>query len=142
MSEAPNTRKNRQMVMDAICHVYEISEDRLCTRTRVREVVSARQMYYKVAREYLGMTYTAIAASLRNEHKPYDHTTVMHSIRLLNDLISIGDKEVILNHSSVMDYIKDHGDIVKTIEIKLGADQAARIMNYLNSEGLVFKVRQ
>lgn len=142
MSELPNTQRNRQLVMDAICHVFEISEDMLCSRRRIRAITSARQMYYKVTREYLGMTYTAIGASLRNEHRPYDHTTVMHSVSLVNGLISVNDAEIIHQYEQVMSYIRQRANVVSTIEVKVGINQVSKLMAFLNREEITFTVKE
>jgi chromosomal replication initiation ATPase DnaA len=122
MSELANTQRNRELVMDAICHVYEITEEQLCSRRRLREITSARQMYYKVAREHLGMTYTSIGSSLRNEHRPYDHTTVMHSVALVNGLISVKDADIIHQYE------------------KVGADQLHKLLSFLQREDITFTI--
>lgn len=140
MSQLANTQRNRQLVIDAICHVFEITEEQLCSRRRIREITSARQMYYKVAREYLGMTYTSIGASLRNAHRPYDHTTVMHSVSLVNGLISINDEEIIHQYEQVMSYIRQRASVVSTILVKVGADQLSKILTFLQREEVTFTV--
>lgn len=140
MSELANTQRNRQLVMDAICHVFEITEEQLCSRRRLREITSARQMYYKVAREHLGMTFTSIGSSLRNEHRPYDHTTVMHSVALVNGLISVNDAEIIHQYEQVMSYIRQRASVVSTILVKVGADQLPRLLGFLQKEDMTFTV--
>ena len=140
MSELANTQRNRQLVIDAICHVFEITEEQLCSRRRIREITSARQMYYKVAREHLGMTYTSIGASLRNEHRPYDHTTVMHSVSLVNGLMSINDAEIIHQYDQVMSYIRQRASVVSTILVKVGADQLSKMLTFLQREDVTFTV--
>lgn len=140
MSELANTQRNRQLVMDAICHVFEITEEQLCSRRRLRGITSARQMYYKVVREHLGMTYTSIGSSLRNEHRPYDHTTVMHSVALVNGLISVKDAEIIHQYEQVMSYIRQRASVVSTILVKVGADQLPRLLGFLQKEEMTFTV--
>lgn len=140
MSQLANTQRNRQLVIDAICHVFEITEEQLCSRRRIREITSARQMYYKVAREHLGMTYTSIGASLHNKHRPYDHTTVMHSVSLVNGLISINDAEIIHQYEQVMSYIRQRASVVSTILVKVGADQLSKILAFLQREEVTFTV--
>ncbi len=140
MSEAANTQRNRQLVIDAICHVYEISQEKLSSRRRLREITSARQMFYKVAREYLGMTLNAIAGSLWADNYKHDHTTVMHSVRLVNDLISIGDPEVIHQYEQVMSYIRQRANVVSTIQVRVGIDQMSKVMAYLQREEIPFTV--
>lgn len=140
MSELANTQRNRQLVMDAICHVYEITEEQLCSRRRLREITSARQMYYKVAREHLGMTYTSIGSSLRNEHRPYDHTTVMHSVALVNGLISVKDADIIHQYEQVMSYIRQRASVVSTIMVKVGADQLHKLLTLLQREEITFTI--
>lgn len=142
MSELANTQRNRQLVIEAVCHVFEISEEQLCSTRRLREITSARQMYYKVAREHLGMTLKAIGGSLRADRKGYDHTTVMHSIRLVNGLISVDDAEVIHQYEQVMSYIRQRASVVSTIQVKVGADQLGKLMRFLQREDMTFTVME
>ena len=136
----PNTHRNRQLVVNAICHAFEISEEQLCSRSRRREVASARQMYYKVTRDYLGMTLKAIGCSLRADRPAYDHTTVMHSIRLVNDLMSVNDQNVIQRYEQVMSFIRQKSDKISTIMVKAGMDDMQKLMTYLQREEIAFTV--
>lgn len=140
MSELANTQRNRQIVIDAICDVFEISEDYLCSRRRVREVTQARQMYFKIAREYLGMTLKSIGASLRADRKGYDHTTVMYSIKLVDGLMDIQDAETLHQYEQVINRIKQRAKLATTIEVNVGIDQVERLMSFLQREDISFKV--
>ena len=64
---------------------------------RQRGVVEARAMYYKICREHLGLKFREIAESV-NKH----HASVIHGIKLLNDLIDTDKKikqdfDIVLN---------------------------------------------
>jgi len=136
----PNTHRNRQLVVNAICHAFEITEEQLCSRSRRREVASARQMYYKVTRDYLGMTLKAIGGSLRADRPAYDHTTVMHSIRLVNNLMSVNDENVIQRYQQVMSFILQKSDKISTIMVKAGMGDIQKLMAYLQREEIPFTV--
>ena len=109
-------------------------------RSNFAPVASARQMYYKVARDYLGMTLKAIGCSLRADRPAYDHTTVMHSIRLVNDLMSVNDQNVIQRYEQVMSFIRQKSDKISTIMVKAGMDDMQKLMTYLQREEIAFTV--
>jgi chromosomal replication initiation ATPase DnaA len=97
-------------------------------------------MYYKVTRDYLGMTLKAIGGSLRPDRPAYDHTTVMHSIRLVNDLMSVNDQNVIQRYEQVMSFIRQKSDKISTIMVKAGMDDMQKLMTYLQGEDIPFTV--
>jgi hypothetical protein len=87
-----NTHTNRQLLVDTLCEVFEMTRDRIMAKARQRDVVMARAVGYKIAREQMGLTYNAISKLFSKDGKPNKHhTTIMHSIQNLNDLVSIGD---------------------------------------------------
>ena len=98
-----NTHTNRQLLIDTLCEVFEMTRDRIMAKARQRDVVMARAVGYKIAREQMGLTYNAISKLFSKDGKPNKHhTTIMHSIQNLNDLASIGDDVAIGSINTVM----------------------------------------
>ena len=98
-----NTHTNRQLLVDTLCEVFEMTRDRIMAKARQRDVVMARAVGYKIAREQMGLTYNAISKLFSKDGKPNKHhTTIMHSIQNLNDLASIGDDVAIGSVNAVL----------------------------------------
>lgn len=98
-----NTHENRELLIDTLCEVFSLTRKVLMSRSRLRHVVMARAIGYKVGRDIFGMTLTACAELFRAHNSPLrNHTTVMHSIENLNDLASVGDEVVIGMTNEVM----------------------------------------
>jgi hypothetical protein len=98
-----NTHTNRQLLVDTLCEVFEMTRDRIMAKARQRDVVMARAVGYKIAREQMGLTYNAISKLFSKDGKPNKHhTTIMHSIQNLNDLASIGDDVAIGSINAVL----------------------------------------
>lgn len=67
-------------------HLYP---EGLRTRKRNRELVLVRQCVFIIARE-LSLTFESIG-----DHFGFNHATVMHSYRTMNDLLKIKDPEAV-----------------------------------------------
>ena len=135
-----NTQASVQRVINAICQAFGVSEEQLASRTRVREIVSARHMFYKIGRDTLGMTYKTLGSTLTRGRKGYDHSTVMHAIDAINDLMSIKDAIVTAKYNEVMSLIRQKSDKVTTVHIKVWPDQATLLFRFLQREEIPFTV--
>lgn len=135
-----NTQQSVQRVINAICQAFGVSEEQLASRTRVREIVSARHMFYKIGRDTLGMTYKTLGSTLTQGRKGYDHSTVMHAIDAVNDLMSIKDDIVTGKYNEVMSIIRQKADKVTTVHIKVWPDQANLLFRFLQREEIPFTV--
>lgn len=135
-----NTQATVQRVINAICQAFGVSEEQLSSRTRVREIVSARHMFYKIGRDTLGMTYKTLGSTLTMGRKGYDHSTVMHAIEAINDLMSIKDEIVTSKYNEVMSIIRQKSDRVTTVHIKVWPDQANLLFRFLQREEISFTV--
>ena len=135
-----HTQKSVQRVINAICQAFGVSEEQLASRTRVREIVSARHMFYKIGRDTLGMTYKTLGSTLTRGRKGYDHSTVMHAIDAINDLMSIKDEIVTAKYNEVMSIIRQKADKVTTVHIKVWPDQANLLFRFLQREEIPFTV--
>ena len=135
-----NTQKSIQRVIDAVCQAYGVTERQLCTKTRVKEIVSARHMFFKVCREQTGMTYKALGSVFTGEKRGYDHSTIMHAISTINDLMSVNDDIVMQKYDEVMSILRQKSDKLTTVHIKVWPDQAALLYRFLQREEIPFTV--
>ena len=76
---------NKQEVLENICNQFGVTYDQIMSNSRRRDTVNARQMYAYWLRQFAKMTLTDIAKEIREI--PLDHTTVIHSISKIKDLI-------------------------------------------------------
>jgi len=74
--EVETQNKIKLLAKDTVCKYYGID---IAKRTRKREYVLARSMYYKLLRENTKMSFQEIADSFNK-----DHATAMHSIKQLD----------------------------------------------------------
>jgi len=87
-----NTHTNRELLIDTLCEVFDLTREKLMSKNRHRELVQARAVGYKIAREHMGMTFSAISRLFCPLGKfSKHHTTIMHAIENLNGLASVGD---------------------------------------------------
>ena len=98
-----NTHTNRELLLDTLCDVFDLTREKLTANDRHRHVVQARAIGYKIAREQMGMTFTNIARLFSKPGKPgKHHTTIMHAIENLNGLASVGDDVAIGSVNKVL----------------------------------------
>lgn len=77
-------------IMQIICNQTGEPKQNILNRTRRREVVIARQLICFYAKIYSGMSHKTIAQSLGYK----DHTTSIHSIQCIKDLIDSGNEVI------------------------------------------------
>lgn len=76
---------NKAEVLQLICDKFNVSHEQMKSTSRRRDTVNARQMYAYWLRTFPKMTLTDIAKEIRDV--PFDHTTVIHSIYQIKNLI-------------------------------------------------------
>jgi chromosomal replication initiator protein len=77
-------------VVAVVCQVRNFPRDKVFSNSRKRELVISRQLISYYARICSGMTLPAIGEQMGGQH----HTTVMHSIETIRDLIETGNEFV------------------------------------------------
>jgi len=98
-----NTHTNRELLLDTLCDVFDLTREKLTANDRHRHVVQARAIGYKIAREQMGMTFSDIARLFSKPGKAgKHHTTIIHSIQNLNGLASVGDDVAIGSVNKVL----------------------------------------
>ena len=135
-----NTQANQALLIDAISEVYGIPVEVLNTKMRLREVVNARQMMFKIARDHFGMTYSEMSRVMLPDRKKFHHSTLMHGKRTIDGYLKIGDENTVAKYKAVMSYIgtKIKRDSIVTIHLK--ENQVAMVLNFLNENKLEYNI--
>lgn len=87
------------MKLDKIKEIVEIETDSdLKLKSRQREIVYARSIYYKLCKTHTRATLSSIGKSVKK-----DHATVLHGLRLFDDVIT--------KYEDAQDYKRIHGKL-------------------------------
>ena len=87
------------MKLDKIKEIVEIETDSdLKLKSRQREIVYARSIYYKLCKTHTRATLSSIGKSVKK-----DHATVLHGLRLFDDVIT--------KYEDSQDYKRIHGKL-------------------------------
>ena len=87
------------MKLDKIKEIVEIETDSdLKVKSRQREIVYARSIYYKLCKTHTRATLSSIGKSVKK-----DHATVLHGLRLFDDVIT--------KYEDAQDYKRIHGKL-------------------------------
>lgn len=70
-------------VLASVCNEYEVNEDLLIKKTRKREIVNARQIAMYFLKSFTHFSLKSIGDYFGGR----DHTTVIHSLKTVNDLM-------------------------------------------------------
>jgi chromosomal replication initiation ATPase DnaA len=89
---------NIERLKDAICDYYNISFDQLIAKDRRHERVIARQLFSWFGVKYFNYSRVKIGMQLKR-----DHTSIVHSIVTVEDMIYVKDEEYIID----IDQIKE-----------------------------------
>jgi len=81
---------NKHEVLEKICNQMGVTVEQAKNSRRFRNATEARQMYSYWLKVFAGLTLNEIGKEVR--HIPQDHTTVMHSIRHIQNLIHTEDR--------------------------------------------------
>jgi chromosomal replication initiation ATPase DnaA len=82
--------KKREEIIEAVCNVCNVTWSMVQRADRHRNIVTARQIYSWVCTMIFNRGVVEVGKDLGQ-----DHTSVIHHRERINDLISIGDLEVI-----------------------------------------------
>ena len=77
----------KENLLSVISFVSGMHEDAIRSQNRARGLVLCRHAYYYIARKNMGLKLAEIGHFFGS-----DHTTVIHGINKVNDMISIGDE--------------------------------------------------
>lgn len=136
-----NTESNQALLIDAICEVYKIPVEILNTKMRLREVVNARQMLFKVAYDHFGMTYKEIGrVLLPMRSRSFDHSTVIYAKQTVDGYLKVKDENTVAKYNAVMAYIDSKMETRPTITVTCNKEDINAILTMLNQFNLDYKI--
>lgn len=100
---------------EKVAKSFGINVDDMTSRRRFEKIRLPRQVYCYLLSKYTKMTTSAIAAHIGNGN-PYNHSTVIHSRRRVEDLIW-GDKNIAAIVAEIEKDIYDYEMPVSTVPI-------------------------
>jgi uncharacterized protein YaaQ len=77
----------KENLLSVISFVSGLSDNEIRSQNRARVLVLCRHAYYYIARQNMGLKLAESGSFFGN-----DHTTVIHGINKVKDMISIGDE--------------------------------------------------
>ena len=136
-----NTESNQALLIDAICEVYKIPVEILNTKMRLREVVNARQMLFKVAYDHFGMTYKEIGrVLLPMRSRSFDHSTVIYAKQTVDGYLKVKDENTLAKYNAVMAYISSKIETRPTITVTCNKEDINAILTMLNQFNANYQV--
>jgi len=99
-------------ILEAVCFVMGQDIERVKTKGRYRELVICRHLFYYLSKYYYG-------AKLRDIGRitGVDHTSVIHGINLINDLLYIKDDTITKAVEQVQMFIRERYQSDKKIVV-------------------------
>ena len=100
-----NNTQNRQAIAEICCEACGVTLERFMSKSRKQTVVLARRIACKIYREHMYLSLNEIGASIQR-HKAKHHTTVINAIKVINDLLYIGDESSTEAYAHVMERLQ------------------------------------
>jgi chromosomal replication initiation ATPase DnaA len=92
---------NTQFIKQQVMQVYDISWDEMLSPARQRNRVNARQVFFWLMRKYTRTTLHDIGQLLNR-----DHTTVLHGISNIENLLFVKDDVTVNSLNAILNNIK------------------------------------
>jgi chromosomal replication initiation ATPase DnaA len=89
-------------ILTVCSNVSGIPEETIKGKNRFRSIVVVRQIFCYIAREHFNYGLVEIADVINK-----DHTTVIHSYRLIKNLLELKDSLIIDLYEAIMDKIRE-----------------------------------
>jgi len=99
-------------ILEAVCFVMQQDIERVKQKGRYRELVICRHLFYYLSKYYYGAKLRDIGAITG-----VDHTSVIHGIQLINDMVSIKDENICNAIPSIQHYIAQRYQADKKISV-------------------------
>lgn len=101
-------RTSLSVVCDSVCEHFKINPWDMFYKSRERGVVWPRQLFQYLASKWTSNTLNRIGSYGYDTYRSgnYDHATVMHSKRAINNLMDISDRETLEVITSIEEIIK------------------------------------
>jgi hypothetical protein len=99
-------------VLEAVCFIMGQDIERVKAKGRFRELVICRHLFYYLSKYYYGAKLLDIASVTG-----VDHSSVIHGIKLVNDLLSIKEESVTEAIPKIQHYIAERYQTDKKISV-------------------------
>lgn len=120
-----------QNLLSVISFVSGQSENEIIGNSRSRGLVLCRHVYYHIAREKMGLKLAQIGSFFNR-----DHTTIIHGLNKVKDMVSIGDDITIQFIEQVNTLIREKYLIPTRIVVTIPHDaETEKIFQYLELKG-------
>lgn len=120
-----------QNLLNVISFVSGQPENEILGSSRSRSLVLCRHIYYHIAREKMGLKLAQIGSFFNR-----DHTTIIHGLKKVNDMISIEDEITCQFIEQVNNCIKEKYLIPTRIMVTIPHDaEMENIFQYLSVNG-------
>ena len=97
MEDLPEGKRKELLLKKAVCDACAISWLELKSQSRKRDVTMARQLFCYFAKDTLNYSLKAIGDIVGGR----DHSTVIHSIKTVEDLLAAGDAAMTFRFKAV-----------------------------------------
>lgn len=120
-----------QNLLNVISFVSGQPEDAILGTSRARSLVLCRHVYYHIAREKMGLKLAKIGSFFNR-----DHTTIIHGLNKIKDMISIEDDITIHFIDQVNNLIREKYLIPTRIMVTIPHDaEIDNVFKYLELKG-------
>jgi len=99
-------------ILEAVCFVMQQDIERVKTKGRYRELVICRHLFYYLSKYYYGAKLRDIGSVTG-----VDHTSVIHGINLINDLLYIKDDTTLKAVEQIQIFIRERYQSDKKIVV-------------------------
>jgi chromosomal replication initiation ATPase DnaA len=105
--------ENMARLKNIICDVCAVSWEEIEGKSRQRPISIARFFYCLYGRTFLHLTHSAIGRSINR-----DHTTVLHAVNAIEDLLHVRDAEVVKKNNQIKTQLfKEHETEINEVGI-------------------------
>jgi chromosomal replication initiation ATPase DnaA len=134
MTRIFNTQDNIDLIINLCCEKAKITRDVFMMKNRQGDVILARQVAIKILIDCVGMTYVAVGYAIGR--RKYDHSTMIHHHRRVNELISVEDDRVMNLYNEVINELKDAVKVPNKIMVYIADDEATihRVTDFFKKE--------
>ena len=94
--------ENRQTIIDICAAAAEITREQMLSKCRERTLCLARAIAAKIMRERMRYTLKQIGTALGAKNVPKHHTTIIHYLEIIDDLLHIRDGEAVTLYNEVI----------------------------------------
>jgi hypothetical protein len=138
MTRIFQTQFNIDLIINLCCQKAGVKREEFMQRNRRGDIILARQVAIKILMDNMLMTYTSVASTIG--HRRYDHTSIMHHHRTVNELLSVADDRITTLYTEVLNELEDAVKTPNNLMVHISDDEATvhRVTDFLKKEKNVF----